>query len=140
MSTVKNVTTAKKPAVSAKVASIEKTVEKKAEETAKKVEAKAEAVKKEVKKEVKAVKPAVKKAVAKTTEKVSTAKKATKISIQYANKDYSLEALEKIAKDVWVYDCGKKASDLKAIDLYVKPEENKVYYIFNGTVAGNFDI
>ena len=138
MSTVKNVTAAKKPAVSAKAASIEKTVEKKEE-----------AVKKEGKKEVEAVKPAVKKAVKKTTEKAATAKKTVakaatkksfKISIQYAEKDYSIADLEKIATDVWVYDCGKKAADLKDIELYVKPEENKVYYVFNGTVAGNFDI
>lgn len=129
MSTVKNVTEAKKPTVSAKAASIEKKVEKKAE-----------AVKKEVKKEVKAVKPAVKKAVAKTTEKAATVKKAAKISIQFADKDYSMEALEKIAKDVWVYDYEKKATDLKTVELYVKPEESKVYYVFNGDVSGAFEI
>ena len=34
----------------------------------------------------------------------------------------------------------KKAADLKSVDLYVKPEENKVYYVMNGDVTGDFDI
>lgn len=45
-----------------------------------------------------------------------------------------------MAKDVWQYDLGKKAADLKSVDLYVKPEENKVYYVMNGDVTGDFDI
>ena len=54
--------------------------------------------------------------------------------------EYKAEDFEKMAKDVWQYDLGKKAADLKSVDLYVKPEENKVYYVMNGDVTGDFDI
>lgn len=157
----------KKPVASlAKTATIEKAIEKtaavtkkaeektvavtkKAEEKTVAAAKKAEAKTAEVKK---VVKPVVKKAAAKTTKaaaEVKTAakktvakatKKTTRVSLQFAGKDYSVENLEKIASDVWVYDCGRKASELKDIELYVKPEENKVYYVFNAEVTGSFEI
>ena len=74
--------------------------------------------------------------------KETTVKAATKVSVnlQFAGKEYKAEDFEKMAKDVWQYDLGKKAADLKNVDLYVKPEENKVYYVMNGDVTGDFDI
>ena len=74
--------------------------------------------------------------------KETTVKAATKVSVnlQFAGKEYKAEDFEKMAKDVWQYDLGKKAADLKSVDLYVKPEENKVYYVMNGDVTGDFDI
>lgn len=74
--------------------------------------------------------------------KETTAKAATKVSVnlQFAGKEYKAEDFEKMAKDVWQYDLGKKVADLKSVDLYVKPEENKVYYVMNGDVTGDFDI
>ena len=45
----------------------------------------------------------------------------------------------KIAKDVWKYDLKQKAGDLTNVELYVKPEENKVYYVMN-SITGSFDI
>ena len=114
---------------------------------------KAAAAAKPVAKAVAATKPAVpaKKAVApkkETAKKAAPAKKeaavkaATKVSVnlQFAGKEYKAEDFEKMAKDVWQYDLGKKAADLKSVDLYVKPEENKVYYVMNGDVTGDFDI
>ena len=100
---------------------------------------KAAAAAKPVAKAVAATKPAE----AKVEEKKVEAKKAvTKVSVnlQFAGKEYKAEDFEKMAKDVWQYDLGKKAADLKSVDLYVKPEENKVYYVMNGDVAGDFDI
>ena len=74
--------------------------------------------------------------------KEATVKAATKVSVnlQFAGKEYKAEDFEKMAKDVWQYDLGNKAADLKSVDLYVKPEENKVYYVMNGDVTGDFDI
>lgn len=43
------------------------------------------------------------------------------------------------AKKVWV-DAGNKVKELSTMDLYVKPEENKVYYVFNEEVSGSFDL
>lgn len=74
--------------------------------------------------------------------RTSVKKKEIKIGInvQYAGKSYSDEELVKIAKDVWKYDLKKKAGDLTDVELYVKPEENMVYYVFNGGEEGCFSI
>lgn len=105
-----------------------------AEETAKKETAKKETVKKEVVK-----KEAVKKAPAKK----APAKKAelkAEVTVQYADKSYSQEDLVKIAKDVWKYDLKQKVADLESVELYVKPEENTVYYVMNKKFTGSFNI
>ena len=111
--------------------------------------------------EVKAtVKPAAKAVVAKkaepakAVEKKETAKKApakkattTKkadvkatVNLQFAGKSYTNDDLIKIAKDVWKYDLGKKAADFKSLELYVKPEESRAYYVINGETTGSFAI
>ena len=62
------------------------------------------------------------------------------MAIQFADKNYTADDLAKIANDVWVYDYGKDASELKDVQLYVKTEESKVYYVFNNEIAGDFII
>ncbi|MGN0402587.1 MAG: DUF6465 family protein [Acetatifactor sp.] len=125
---------------------VPKTEETKAE--VKKTEAPAAAVKAETKKEeVKKAAPA-KKAEAKKTDakkaapgRKAAAKKAelkSEVHIQFAEKSYSQEELIKIAKDVWKYDLKQKVSELTSVELYVKPEESKVYYVMNKDVKGNF--
>ena len=85
--------------------------------------------------EVKApVKAEVKKPAAKKAELKS------EISVQFGGKSYSQEDLLKIAKDVWKYDLKQKAADLTRIELYVKPEENMVYYVMNKETTGSFYI
>ena len=54
--------------------------------------------------------------------------------------DVSQEELLKIAKDVWKYDLKQKAADLTSVELYVKPEENMVYYVMNKEITGSFYI
>lgn len=113
----------------------------------------AESKKEETKKTAKKTttrKTTAKKAPAKKTaaEKKTTAKKETvkkeavkaTFNLQFAGKSYTTEDLVKIAKDVWKYDLNQKAGDFKTVELYVKPEENVVYYVINGDVTGNFGI
>lgn len=91
-------------------------------------------------KEAKAAKKtAVKKAPVKK-EPVKAVSVKESICIELADRSYSKDDLVKIAKDVWKYDLKEKANDMKSIELYVKPEESKVYYVFNGNISGNFDI
>ena len=122
----------------------------KAVTAAPKAEAKAptaEAPKTEVKKET-AAKPGRKPKTAKAeTAKKPAAKKTTKkaeqktnISIQFSGKSYSQEDLVKMAQDVWKYDLKQKVRELASIELYVKPEENKVYYVMNQDFTGDFNI
>lgn len=140
------------PAVEAKVevkAEAAKAVEEKA---AKAPAKKAAATKKETAKKETAAKTTKKAAAteAKASAKKETAKKETaakaaakkevKIAIQFADKNYTSEDLANIANDVWVYDYNKKTSELKDVQLYVKPEESKVYYVFNNEIAGDFNI
>lgn len=108
-----------------------------------KAEEKAPVAKAEVKKPV-AKKETVKKAPAKKAPaKKPAAKKAelkSEISVQFGGKSYSQEDLMKIAKDVWKYDLKQKAADLTSVELYVKPEENMVYYVMNKEITGSFYI
>ena len=113
---------------------------------AKKTKATAQAAVKEA-----ATKTAAKKTTVKKTETKAAVKKTTtrtkkaaavkaSISIQFAGKEYSTEQLVKIAKDVWEFDLGKDPADFKEVQLYVKPEEAKAYYVINGAESGSFDI
>lgn len=101
------------------------------------------------------VKPAVKKttdkkaaapkseAEVKEPAKKTVAKKAAptvQTVLELPHKSYSEADLVKIATDVWVYDLGNKAEDIKDIELYVKPVEKTVYYVINKDVKGSFGI
>ena len=112
-----------------------------AKKAAPKKETKTVAEKKEVKAE--AVPAAEKKApTKKAPAKKAAAKKEMKseITVQFAGKSYTQDDLMKIAKDVWRFDLKMKAADLVSVELYVKPEESMVYYVFNGTECGSFAI
>ena len=43
------------------------------------------------------------------------------------------------AKKIWK-DSGKKAADLKKLEIYVKPEDDRIYYVFNCDESGSFPI
>ena len=64
----------------------------------------------------------------------------SEIHIQFSGKSYSNEDLIKIAKDVWKYDLQQNENDIADLELYVKPEENLVYYVINGEYSGSFGI
>ena len=109
--------------------------------TTKKTTAKKATTKKAPAKKAAAAKKTTTKTTTKTT-KASTKKTAVKetLHVQFAGKSYTTDELVKIAKDVWKYDLKQKAGDFKSVELYVKPEENTVYYVINGDVTGNFGI
>lgn len=93
----------------------------------------------------KTTKAAAKKTAAKETSataKTPGRKPATKsvVHVQFSGKSYTTEDWVKSAKDVWEYDLNRKPEEFKSVELYVKPEESKVYYIINGEVSGNFNI
>ena len=113
---------------------VAKTTAAKAVETAAKTEVKTE-------KKTATKKAATEKAPAKktTTTKKAAAVKAG-ITLEFNEKSYTTEKLVEIAKDVWVYDLGKDVKDFKTVELYVKPEENAVYYVVNAEVTGCFAI
>lgn len=139
-------------AAEAPAAKAEEKAEEKAAEVkpAEKAEEKAVAVKPAEKAEEKAAtvkaaeKPAAeKKATRKAPVKKAPAKKAelkSSICVQFGGKSYSQEDLIKIARDVWKYDLKQKVGSLESVELYVKPEENMVYYVMNKDFTGSFYI
>ena len=84
--------------------------------------------------EPKAEAPKAKKAPAKAKKNVESV-----LHIQYGGRSYSQEDLRNIDKDVWKYDLKREEGELESVELYVKPEENKVYYVMNGE-SGSFSI
>lgn len=109
-----------------------KAAKKETKTAAKKAPAKKTAAKKAAEK-----KPAAEKAEVKVEEKKAEVKR--EIHLQFAGKSYSTEDLQKIAADVWKYDLHKE-EEYTSLELYVKPEEDTVYYVFNGDIAGSFRI
>lgn len=78
----------------------------------------------------------------KAAKKSGSAKKEVtcSVTVQYGGKELSDANLLKTVKDIWKKDLKRKVGDLKVVELYVKPEENKVYYVVNKEVTGDFDI
>lgn len=114
----------------------------KTEVKAAKTVAKKETAKKETAKKAPAKKE-TKTAATKTAAKKAPAKKAAlkaEMQVQFAGKSYTQEDLVKIAQDVWQYDLNQKVSDLTSVELYVKPEEQAVYYVMNKEFTGSFAI
>lgn len=90
--------------------------------------------------EKKPARKSVKKAVKKTPTRTQAPKKSEVVKFEFNNKSYTPDELLKSARDVWQYDIGKKVSELKSIELYVKPEEERAYYVFNNDTTGSFII
>nr|WP_297706703.1 DUF6465 family protein [uncultured Butyrivibrio sp.] len=134
------VTEAKKvePAKTEAKAEAKKPAVKKATSTAKKPAVKKAEPKKETKAAAK--KPATKKAPAKKAAKAESAAIKANIVLQYADKNVTFDTLVENAQNVYQYDMGKNLADVKKLDLYVKPEENTVYFVVNDKELGNYGL
>ena len=121
----------------------ENAVEKKAEEAAKKEVVKKEAVKKEtgkkenVKKEA-AKKTVVAKASANKKEEVMGAAKE-EIFIQTSSNEMRLEAIIEKVKKAYVAEGNVETKD-DQVRIYIKPEENMVYYVVNNSYASGINL
>ena len=108
----------------------------KAEEPVKKTAAKKTTTRKTAAKTT--TKTAAKTTAAKTTRK-TTAKKTepvTEVYVQYWGKEIHTSEVADRIKKIWTEDMGKKASDLKDLKIYIKPEDNGAHYVINGDVTG----
>ena len=102
-------------------------------------------------KEVKAEAPVAetKAAPAKKAAKAAPAKKAVKaaapaekmeeIVIQYSAMEWKGSELMERAKAAYVAE-GHRAAGIKSVNLYVKPEEKKAYYVINEKTTGSIDL
>ena len=119
-------TAAKKPAEK-KATAAKKPAEKKAAAAKKPAEKKATAAKKPAEKKATAAKkPAAKKTAAAAVD--------SKVVIQAMGSEVNTaELIEKATK-------ASGAKTVKKVDVYVRPEVNKVYYVVNGDILGDFDL
>ena len=83
---------------------------------------------------------AAKETAAKTTKAAKKETLKVTLHLEYNGQSRTTDELVKIAKDVWRYDMKQKVGDFKKVELYVKPEESKVYFVVNGDMTGSFDL
>ncbi len=112
----------------------EKTVEAKAEDSVKAEPAKKAAAKKET-----AKKEAVKKPAAKRAAKTEKPAVTQNIYVQFAGNEILTSDLVAKVTENWVA-LGHRASSIKSLDLYVKPEDMAAYYVINGKESGKISL
>lgn len=111
----------------------------KTEETVAKVAAKTEKAAARTAKKVAETKEKAAGTVAKKTTTRKTAVKET-VYLQYLGKEINKEDLTNQVKEIWTGELGRKASELKTLALYLKPEENAAYYVINDDVSGKLPL
>lgn len=124
-----------------------KTLEAKAAEVkaaASAVEAKATEKLASVKETVKeTVKEEVKKAPKKKTTRKAASKKEsgsdTEVFVEYYGQQSSVEEIANRVKDAFVAE-GHRASTIKSLKLYLKPEDGAAYYVINEKFAGRVNL
>ena len=84
-----------------------------------------------------AVKTTAKKTVAKAAAKTVAVK--SKTIIQYQNHEVDSALVEEKVKAQFVSE-GHKASSIKKLNIYIKPEEYSAYYVINDKFSGRVDL
>lgn len=82
---------------------------------------------------------AVKETAKKTTARKTPVKKVEEIYLQAGGAEWSVSACKERAVAAYV-EGGHKASSVKKLVLYLKPEEGKAYYVINDDVSGSVDL
>ena len=102
-----------------------------------KAEVKAEAVKAEKKAEVKAAPK--KRGPKPKTEKTEKKEAVQNVYVQFAGKEILTADLVAQVTEKWVA-LGHRASSIKELNLYVKPEDSAAYYVINGKESGKIEL
>ena len=56
------------------------------------------------------------------------------------SKEFASKDLVSDVKKAWIEMTGKKEEDIQDVKVYVKPEENKAYYVVNGEASDDFKV
>ena len=70
--------------------------------------------------------------------KKAAAAATAEVYFQYLGKEFASKDLVSDVKKAWIEMTGKKEEDIQDIKVYVKPEENKAYYVVNGEAEGHY--
>ncbi len=134
-------TTAETKKAPAKKTTAKKTTAKKAASTTKKATSTKTAAKKTTTKATTTKKAATKKTTAKkTTTRKAAAKPNVMIEIQYSYKHISNDELVQKSLDNFQYDLKGDPTKVKKLSIYVKPQEDKAYYVVDDKISGDIDI
>ena len=79
-------------------------------------------------------KPAAKRPAAKKPAAKKPAAPESKVVVQFGGSEVNTDELVEKAK------IASEVKSIKKVDVYVKPEVNKVYYVVNGDTFGDFDL
>jgi hypothetical protein len=64
----------------------------------------------------------------------------TALYLQLPGREYSEEDLVKKVEEVWRDKFKRRNHEIKTIDIYLKPKEDKAYFVVNKDVSGDIDI
>ena len=88
-----------------------------------------------------AKKPATKKATT-TAKKTTTKKEDAEINatyvLQFSGKEVVASDILETVKKVWVDKFQGKLEEIKTIEIYIKPEEHRAYFVVNGLSNGDY--
>ena len=79
---------------------------------------------------------------AKTAKKAAPkapAKKVAEVYLQFGENEWNMAQILEQAKAAYVAE-GHRMSSIKTIRLYVKPEEQKAYYVINDKATGSIEL
>lgn len=62
----------------------------------------------------------------------------TSLFVEYCGKQVEYKEIIASVKKVWT-KAGNKISDIKSMELYVKPEDAAIYYVINKTESGKVE-
>lgn len=78
--------------------------------------------------------------VKKTTTRRKKAVVNTEVFVQFMGKEvYTTDLVENI-KNAWAAANEKTVEDITDLKVYVKPEENRAYYVVNGEMTSTYDL
>ena len=67
------------------------------------------------------------------------AKMKQQMFLQFNEQEVELSTVEANVKKEWK-DAGKKLTEIETLDIYVKPQEGKAYYVVNKSYEGKVDL
>ena len=67
------------------------------------------------------------------------AKLTQQIFLQFNEQEVEIGTVEANVKKAWK-DAGKKLNEIETLDIYVKPQEGKAYYVVNKETEGKIDL
>lgn len=82
-------------------------------------------------------------AVKTTAAKKAPAKKAAlkeTVVLQYAGKEIEYTDVMKKVKEYWTKKLKNKVGDMKSVTVYLKPEEDKAYFVINDDATGSVEL